>query len=184
LTSKRSKERKTEMTTETTKTSGLFGEVPKNLAQHVRHSRGPTGDVAELSAQAQRLGRALDVAEKWIDAAGQSTEMWHQAEYTRDQLEEELSRVIWEMDVAYDLSEYQRANRIRGQEPDEDGPAKVRAGHLSNTLLDIYCALRVAPEDIFGVGEREAGRRSRYAMMGALLAAMDAASGATSGLDE
>jgi hypothetical protein len=159
------------MTTETTRTSEFIGEIPKNIAESVRHSRGPTGDMAELSAQAQRLGRALDVAEKWIDAAGQSTEMWHQAQYTRDQLEEELARVIWQMDVLHDLSEYRRAREQLGVERDEEA---AKSGLLSNTLLDIYCALRVAPEDVFGVGEREAGRRSRYAMMGALLAAMDA----------
>ncbi len=43
------------------------------------------------------------------------------------------------------------------------------------TLIEVYCALRVAPEEIFGVGEREAGRRSRYAMMSTLLAAQEAA---------
>jgi hypothetical protein len=63
-----------------TPTTTRFGSVPENIAEAVRHSHGPTGDMAELSAQAQRLGRALDVAEKWIEAAGTSTEMWYPLE--------------------------------------------------------------------------------------------------------
>jgi hypothetical protein len=153
------------VTTETTQ----HGAIPENIAESVRHSHGPTGDMAELSAQAQRLSRALDVAEKWIDAAGTSTEMWHQAEYTRDKLEEELARVIWQMEVLNRRSEHK--HRGHADVPE----AVISSALLSDTLLEVYCALRVAPEDIFGVGEREAGRRSRYAMMGALLAAQDAA---------
>jgi hypothetical protein len=156
---------KERMTTTTTR----FGAVPENIAEAVRHSHGPTGDMAELSAQAQRLGRALDVAEKWIDAAGTSTEMWHQAEYTRDKLEEDLTRVIWQMEVLNRGREYKDMGR-------EEFPESVISNALlSDTLIEVYCALRVAPEEIFGVGEREAGRRSRYAMMGALLAAQEAA---------
>ena len=125
--------------------------------------------MAELSAQAQRLGRALDVAEKWIDAAGTSTEMWHQAEYTHDKLEGELTRVIWELEVLNRGREYKDMGR-------EELPKGVISNALlSDTLVEVYCALKVAPEEIFGVGEREAGPRSRYAMMGVLLAAQDAA---------
>jgi len=60
----------------------------KNIAEAVRHSIGPTGDMADLSAQATRLHRSVRVAEQWIEAtmkANAPTEMIH------DQREEELS---------------------------------------------------------------------------------------------
>jgi hypothetical protein len=43
---------------------------------------------------------------------------------------------------------------------------------LSDSLLSAYCALRDAPEEAFSV---EAPEQDRYATMGALMAAMDAA---------
>jgi hypothetical protein len=51
-----------------------------------------------------------------------------------------------------------------------DGVA--RAAVLSDSLLAAYCALRDAPEEAFSV---EAPERERYAIMGALMAAQEAA---------
>jgi hypothetical protein len=130
--------------------------IPQNIAEAVRHSRGPTGNMAELSAQAQRLRKALEVSQAWERAAGSSSEMLAHATYTADKLEEELSGVIWQMEVLHNLSEYRRAHRDLGTseaggtgELDEE---RTRAAHLSNTLLHIYCTLSDAPLDIFGWG--------------------------------
>ena len=49
---------------------------------------------------------------------------------------------------------------------------KARSDELSNTLLATYCALRDVPSDLFGDGSL----RARYAVMSALMVAMDATS--------
>ena len=54
----------------------------------------------------------------------------------------------------------------------EDLDRTAQASVLSDSLLSAYCALRDAPEEAFSV---EAPERDRYALMGALMAAMDAA---------
>jgi hypothetical protein len=52
-------------------------------------------EAMELPEQATRLDRALKVAEAWMEAAREdSAEMFAQAQYTHDKLEEELSRVL------------------------------------------------------------------------------------------
>jgi hypothetical protein len=148
----------------------------ENIAAAVRHSSGPTGDMAELSAQAQRLRKALEVAQAWERAAGSSSEMFAHATYTADKLEEELSRVIFEMEV---LDRRRLDEQLKEEHPDFEKPTEQerRVGVISDTLLAAYCTLSVAPLEVFGVGERVAEERTRYEMMGALLAAQDTLAG-------
>jgi predicted ATPase len=131
-----------------------------NIASAIRKGGGPTDDLAELSAQAQRLRKALRVAEKWVEDARPNPEMLNRAEGMRQYFEEELARVCFEMDVVSDRSGYERAREHFGHEVPEDG-AEAHAGELresliSNTLLHAYCTLAAAPLDIFGMGDREA----------------------------
>ena len=152
----------TEQNTTTTKA--------ENIAARIRHAKGPETPMADLSAQALRLNRSIAVLEKWTraaveDSAGELTVL---AETMLDQLHEELSRVVFAMDLEARRRDY----RDMGSEGLEE---VARYALLSDTLLQSYCVLASAPEKIFGVGETEASPRTRYAMMGALLAAQDAA---------
>jgi hypothetical protein len=113
-------------------------------------------EAMKLPEQARRLDAAVKVAEKWLEQSKGSPEMWAQAEYTRDRLEEELSRVCFKMEV-----------EDRERDLGEAGVSHA----LSDTLLNAYCTLRDAPADLIGDGSP----RERYALMGALLVAQDAA---------
>jgi hypothetical protein len=132
----------------------------------------------KLPEAAQRLDRALKVAVKWMDVAREDTsEMFHQAEYTRDKIEEELSRVCFEMAVESEASR-ERAASSRDY-TDEDLWAIARPAALSETLLRTYCTLRELDSDLFGDGSP----RARYEVMGALMVAMDAANAEMERLD-
>lgn len=107
----------------------------------------------KLPEQARRLDAALKVAEQWMDVAfsAQSVELTSRAEYVRDHLQEELSRVCFEMEV-----EERRARYGGGYEEEAQHAAVV------DTLLSAYCILRDAPDSYFGSG----APRTRYEVMG------------------
>jgi hypothetical protein len=115
----------------------------------------------KLPEQARRLDAALKVAVKWQESSQGSPEMWAQADYTWDKIEEELSRVCFEMEVESESREF------------GEGSA-TRSGAIADALLAAYCILRDVPGDLIGDGSP----RARYAMMGALMVAMDATSSA------
>jgi hypothetical protein len=118
------------------------------------------------------------VAVKWMDVAREDTsEMFHQAEYTRDKIEEELSRVCFEMAVEREASR-ERAASSRDY-TDEDLWAIARPAALSETLLRTYCTLRELDSDLFGDGSP----RARCEVMGALMVALDAANAEMERLD-
>jgi hypothetical protein len=105
--------------------------------------------------------------------------MWAQAQYTRDKLEEELSRVCFRMEVEENARAFGQAYQNRSAEQregrryaEEELPEVARLSSLSNALLEAYCILRDAPADQIGDGSP----RARYGLMGALMAATDAAS--------
>jgi hypothetical protein len=132
----------------------------------------------KLPEAAQRLDRALKVAVKWMDVAREDTsEMFHQAEYTRDKIEEELSRVCFERAVESEASR-ERAASSRDY-TDEDLWAIARPAALSETLLRTYCTLRELDSDLFGDGSP----RARCEVMGALMVALDAANAEMERLD-
>ena len=133
----------------------------------------------KLPEAAQRLDRALKVAVKWMDVAREDTsEMFHQAEYTRDKIEEELSRVCFEMAVESEASR-ERAASSRDY-TDEDLWAIARPAALSETLFRTYCTLRELDSDLlFGDGSP----RARCEVMGALMVALDAANAEMERLD-
>ena len=140
-----------------------------NIAEKIREDRQPEGEMFALSGEARRLRSSLAVAQKWLAVAEEEDEAGHltpTAEYTRDQLEEELSRTAFRMEVL------KRGRDLREARPVEDPGGTAHAAVLSDSLLSAYCALRDAPEEAFSV---EAPERDRYALMGALMAAMDAA---------
>jgi hypothetical protein len=151
---------------------------PESIVKAIREGSAPTGEMADLSRQAQRLRRALDVANEWEKVAARgSTDMFAQAEYTRDKFEEELCRVCFEMDLVEHKRLIARGKKERGEELSEDELDSFARGELiSDTLLDAYMTLSYAPLEIFGQGDRVAEERTRYSIMGALLEAMDAVS--------
>ncbi len=145
----------------------------RNLAEVIRSRREVGGEMFDLSAQAQRLSAGIRVAEKWVDDTVKHAapyEMTSQAEMIRDQLEEELARVAYEMEVLRQRREYKDMGR-------EEVPERVIDNALlSDTMLEAYCILSAAPEEIFIAGARDEGStRTRYRLMGALLAAQGAA---------
>jgi hypothetical protein len=139
----------------------------ENVAQSIREGWRPElTEAMKLPEQARRLDAAVKVAEEWMEVAREGTpEMWAQAQYTRDKLEEELSRVCFRMEVESENREF--------------GEGSGSSAALSNALLEAYCILRDVPADLIGDGSP----RARYALMGALMAAMDA-TGETEGKPE
>ena len=75
-----------------------------------------------------------------------------------------------------DSSSSSRALRRRGSPAASSASAlsqaRAHAAVLSDSLLSAYCALRDTPEEAFSV---EAPERERYALMGAVMVAQDAA---------
>jgi hypothetical protein len=142
--------------------------MTENIAEKIREDRRPGGEIFALSAEAKRLRCALAVAEKWIDAAWKGEETGHltaTAETTRDQLEERLARTAWRMHVLDCRDEM-------GEMETEDPDGAALAATLSDALLRVYCVLRQVPDEEFG---GEVPERERYAHMGALLVAQEAA---------
>lgn len=143
--------------------------MTQNIAEKIREDRQPEGEMFEVAIEARRLRDSLAVAEKWYEVAEQSDEPGHltsTAEYTRDKLEEELSRTAFRMEV---LS---RRGELREASPVEDLDGTARAGVLSDSLLRVYCLLRDVPAETFGGDSPE---QERYALMGALMVGQEAA---------
>jgi hypothetical protein len=61
---------------------------------------------------------------------------------------------------------------VAGREVSED---VIRSGLLSDALRETYCALSSAPLEVFSILESETTPRTSYMLIGALLAAQDAA---------
>jgi hypothetical protein len=144
--------------------------MTENMAQKIREDRRPEGELVALFGEAKRLRNSLNVAEKWIEVSRESDETGHllsTAESTRDQLEEELSRTALRMDI---LRSRRELGEARSYE-DLDGAA--RAYTLSDALLTAYCIMRDVPAEAFNADGPD---RERYALMGALLATLEAAS--------
>jgi hypothetical protein len=138
--------------------------MTENIAKTVRYGWRPEGKVAQvvdLSEQARRLDRALKVAEKWMEASfsTETTELHARAQYTHDALQEELSRVCFEMEV-------EDRRRAYGDEHED----KAEPSAVSDALVEVFCILGRAPADIFN----DSSPRGRYALMGALVVAQDA----------
>jgi hypothetical protein len=153
--------------------------VQQDIAKTVRQGRSPElREAMRLPEQAQRLDRALKVAVKWMEVAREDApELFHQAEYTRDKVEEELSRVCFEMAVK---TEARREREAASRDyTDEELWEIARSAALSETLLRTYCTLRELESDLFGDGSP----RARYEVMGALMVALDAANAQTERLD-
>ena len=140
----------------------------ENIAAEIREDRRPEGEIFTLSGEASRLHRSLGVVEKWIDTAFTEDDeghLFHTAQLMRDQLEEELARACWRMQV---LDRRRNLRQMRAEGPEGADEAAV----LSDALLNVYCVLREVPSEEFG---GEVPERKRYAHMGALLAAQEAA---------
>ena len=63
--------------------------MTENIAEKISEDRRPGGEMFALSAESERLRRALAVAQKWVGVAFEGEETGHltaTAEYTRDQL--------------------------------------------------------------------------------------------------
>jgi hypothetical protein len=138
--------------------------VQDQIAKTVRYGWVPEGKVAEwidLSEQARRLDRALKVAEKWMEASfsTEATELFSRAQYTPDALQEELSRVCFQMEV-------EENKRVFGEEHED----KAEPSALSDALVEVFCILGRAPEHIFN----DSSPRARYALMETLMVAQDA----------
>jgi hypothetical protein len=148
----------------------------ENIAEMIREAKAPTGEMADLSGKAQRLGKALEVAEKWVHVATVNTEMFGRAQLAYDQLEEELSRTVFTMDVVSLERIIAHGQRERGEQTSPEELRRMSREHVvADELLAAYITLSHAPLEVFGVGDRPAEERTRYAMMGALLVAVDAA---------
>ncbi len=151
---------------------------PKSIAEIIRDSRGPSGEMADLAGKASRLFASIKVADKWMQAAMNEgpTEMTAQAERIYDELEEELARVVWQAEVLEELAREKAANERHPEgEKVKDVEAVSRNAALANTLLEAYCVLSSVPEEYLGIGGSEASARTRYKLMGALLTAGEAA---------
>jgi hypothetical protein len=137
------------------------------IAKTVRYGWVPKGRLSEridLSEQARRLDRALKVAEKWMEAAfsTETTELHSRATYTRDALQEELSRVCFSMEA-------EERRDLYGEEHED----KATSDALSDAFTEVFCILGDAPADLF----RDGSPRGRYALMGALMVAQDGLGG-------
>ena len=74
----------------------------ENIAERIRQDRRPEGEMFDLAGEARRLSSSLAVAQRWYEVALEGDETGHltaTAEYTRDQLEEELSRTAFGAEV-------------------------------------------------------------------------------------
>jgi hypothetical protein len=144
--------------------------MTENIADAIREDRRPEGEMYDLSREAKRLRSALAVAQRWLEVAEEEDEtglLTTKAEYTRDQLEEELSKTAFRMEA---LRQRRRLSEARGHVEDLDETA--RASVLSDSLLRVYCLLRDVPAETFGGDSPE---QERYALMGALMVGQEAA---------
>jgi len=89
----------------------------ENVANAIREDRQPEGEMFDLAGEARRLRSTLAVAQRWLEVAMEEDEtglMTAKAEYTRDQLEEELSKTVFRMEVS------RRRRQLRDAPPVED----------------------------------------------------------------
>jgi len=138
--------------------------MQENIAKAIRKGWSPELTKAmKLPEQAQRLDLARKIAVKWMEAAREdSAGLWARAQYARDGIEEELSRMCFEMEV-------EQRRRDYGEELEGNAASDA----LSDTLLSIYTTLSYVPSELIGDGSP----RARYELMGALVVAMDATTG-------
>jgi hypothetical protein len=140
--------------------------MQQDIAKTIREGWSPQlTEAMKLPEQARRLDAALKVAEKWQEASKGSPEMWAQAGYTLDKIEEELSRVCFQMEVESQESDF--------------GEGRGASAALSNSLLEAYCILRDVPADLI----RDGSPRARYGLMGALMVAQDIVNAQTEHLE-
>ncbi len=158
--------------------------MTESIAEMIREAQRPRGEMFDLADKARNLGRAIKVAEKWVEAAREAGEMYERAETIHDELEEELARVAWAMELS---SERRREEAFNEKKPEErrveDSAGVARAVALSSSLLEAYNILAGIPQEHLGLGGSEASDRTRYRLMGALLAANDAAGAELKRLD-
>ena len=105
-----------------------------NIAEQIREDRRPGGEMSGLAGEARRLRSSLAVAEKWLEVAEQSAEPGYlaaSAEHTRDQLEEELSRTAFRMEVLRRQKELRHARPVE----DPDGTGGRALGFAPERLL-------------------------------------------------
>ena len=144
--------------------------MTENIGEKIREDRQPEGEMFDLAGEARRLRASLAVAEKWYEVARDSDEpgdLAATAEYTRDQLEEELSKTAFRMEA---LRQRRVLREARGHVKDLDGT--VRASVLSDSLLRVYCLLRDVPAETFG---GDSPGMERYALMGAMMVGQEVA---------
>jgi hypothetical protein len=146
-----------------------------DLAKTIRKGWRPEGKAAEakeIVGQATRLERALKVAEKWMRAAreaGGASEMYAEAQYARDSIEEELSRVAFELAIQRNQSFYRtHSSSAEGDKNLNDAAPRET---LAEMLLNTYGLLRELPAEVLP----DESSRARYELMGALMVALDAA---------
>jgi hypothetical protein len=104
----------------------------QDIAKTIRQGWRPELTKAmKLPEQARRLDRTLKVAVNWMEVAREGApETFHQAQYTRDKLEEGLSRVCFEMEV-------EERRQVYGEEHED----KAEASALSDALVEAFCIL-------------------------------------------
>jgi hypothetical protein len=141
----------------------------ENIAEMICDAHEPGGEMADLSRKVARLNRALGVARKWEEAAVEDAEMFGRAQVACDQLEEELSRVVFEREALATARIIAEGHRGRGAQGSPDlSRSEGRAMALTERLMDAYQTLAAAPVEVFGTNGRPAEEPTRYAMMGAL----------------
>jgi len=143
--------------------------MPDNIAEQVRHEQElveAMGDAGGLATQAWRLWTSLQVAQKWLETADaeDADTLGSRAQYMRDEIEQEYSRVRFEMRLA----ERRRVfKEMKERRPDDEwelpSEESMRASMLSDALIDAFV--------IVSEGDLE----RRYEVMGAFLVAHDAA---------
>jgi hypothetical protein len=140
----------------------------QNIAKAISRDRSPDYVGApERHEQIRRLSAALKVAEKWMETADEDTSvLYNEAECMRENIEEELSRVCFERDVAH------RQRTFKAMGGDEVRPyslEETREDAICDALVQAYCILRDTPEDLFPPAKPLA----RHELMGALMVALD-----------
>jgi hypothetical protein len=141
----------------------------QNIAKAISRDRSPDYVGApERHEQIRRLSAALRVAEKWMETADEDTSvLYNEAEFMRESIEEELSRVCFEGDVAHRQRTYKA---MGGDEVRPYSLEETREDAIADALVQAYNILRYAPEDLFPPAKPLA----RHELMGALMVALDA----------
>jgi hypothetical protein len=104
-------------------------------------------------------------------------EMVTRAEMIHDELQEELARVVYEIEALARRREYTEMGL-------SDVPERViDSSLLSDVLLEAYYVLSAAPEEVIGSAGSEGSARTGYKLLGALLVAQDAANAEMKGAE-